>query len=108
MIWIKGVHNRFGTSDDLRECGRGAGFLDSDDYSTGIVYLRGWVGFHVNENLPDEEIENALSDALADKLAISDPTFAFGEDADHDDYESKSEELEAYYDGTHPDLDEQP
>ena len=103
MIWIKGVQNRFQTSDEFRGVGREAGFLDSDDYSTGIVYLRGWVGFRVNENLPDEAIENALSDLLADKLGISDPTYGFELDADHEDYNNKSEELEAIYNGEHPD-----
>ena len=103
MIFIKGIQNQFGTSDELRECARKVGFLDSDDYSTEIVYLRGWVGFHINENLPDESIENALSDVLADKLGISDPTFGFEVDADHDDYESKRDELVAKCEGTHPD-----
>lgn len=106
MIWIKGIQNRFGTSDELRECGREAGFLDSDDHSTGIVYLRGWVGFAVNENLPDQAIENALADVLADRLGISNPIFGFQIDADHPDYDNKSEELDAYYEGTHPDLDD--
>ena len=103
MIWIRGIQNRFGNSDELRECGREAGFLESDDRSTGIVYLRGWVGFQVNDNLPDQAIENALSDVLANKLGISEPTFGFQVDADHSDYENKSDELEALYNGDHPD-----
>ena len=103
MIWIKGISNQFGTSDEIRECGREAGFLDSDDYSTGIVYLRGWVGFKVNENVPDEAIENGISEALSNQLGIENPTFAFDTDADHEDYDNKSEELEAIYNGEHPD-----
>jgi len=103
MIWIKSITGGFASSDELRECGREAGFLESDDYSTGVIYMRGWVGFRVNENLPDEDIENALAEKLADKLGISDPTFAFEVDADSPDYDNKSEELEAYFDGTHPD-----
>lgn len=107
MIWIKGIQNQFGTSDELRECGREAGFLESDDYLTGVVYVGGWTGFAVDENLPDEAIKNALSDVLADKLGISAPTFGYEVDADHPDYDDKSDELEAYYEGTHPDLDDQ-
>ena len=106
MIWIYGIQNRFGTSDELRECGRGAGFLVDDDYSTGIVYLRGWVGFAVNDNLPDQDNESDISEALSNQLGIENPTFGFEEDTDHDDYDDKSEELEAYYDGAHPDLDD--
>lgn len=104
MIWIKNAGNWFNTNDGLRECGRKAGFLDSDDYSTGIVYLRGWVGFAVNDNLPDEAIENGISEGLSDQLGIENPTFGFEVDVDHPDYDNKSEELEAIYDGDHPDL----
>ena len=104
MIWIKGINKRFGTSDELRECAREAGFLDSDDYSTGIIYLPGWVGFHVNKNLPDEAIKNDISEAFSGQLGIENPTFGFDTDADHPDYDDKAEELDAFYDGTHPDL----
>ena len=106
MIWIQGINGRFGRSDKLRACGREAGFMDSDDYSTSIVYIGGWVGFNVNDELPDEAVENALSDVLADKLGVSNPTYGFEVDADHPDYDTKSEELEAYYDGTHPGRDD--
>ena len=104
MIWIKGISDQFGTSDQIRECGRESGFIDSDDYSAGIVYMRGWAGFAVNDNLPDEAIENALSDALTDKFGVLDPTFGYEVDADHPDYDNKAEELQAYYDRSHPDL----
>ena len=104
MIWIKNAGNWFNTSDEIRECGRESGFIDSDDDSAGIVYMRGWVGFALNDNLPDEAIENALSDVLTDKSGILDPTFGFEVDADHPDYDNKAEELQAYYDRTHPDL----
>ena len=104
MIWIQGINGRFGSSDELRVCGREAGFLDSDDCSTSIVYIGGWVGFNVNDELPDEAVENALSDVLADKLGVSSPTYAFEVHADHPDYDNKSVELEAIYNGTHPDL----
>ena len=105
MIWIKNAGNWFSISNELRECGREAGFLDSDDYSTGIVYLKGWVGFAVNENLPDEAIENGISEALGNQLGIENPIFAFDEASDHDDYDNKAEELDAYYEGAHPDDD---
>lgn len=103
MIWIKGIQNQFTTSDELRECGRAGGFLDSDDYSTGIVYMRGWVGFAVNQQLPDQAIENGISEALSNKLGIDDPTFGFDMDANHPGYSHKGDELEAIYNGDHPD-----
>ena len=102
MIWIKQTF-RSGSSSEFREVGRETGFLDSDDHSTGIVYQQGYIGFAVNENLPDEAIENGIADALADQLGVGNPVFGFDEDADHPDFDSKSEELDAYYNGTHPD-----
>lgn len=104
MIWIKNGSKWFTSSDQLRECGCKAGCLDSDDNSTGIVYLRGWVGFAVNKNLSDEAIKNGISEALSNQLGMENPTFAFEQDADHPDYGNKAEELEAYYEATHPGL----
>ena len=103
MIWIKRTF-RTASSDELRAVGREAGFLDSEDHDTGIVYELGYIGFKVNENLPDEDIENGITDVLADQLGVDNPIFAFEKDAEHPDYETKAEELDAYYAGTHPGL----
>ena len=102
MIWIKRTF-RVNGSDSIREVGRETGFLDSDDHSTAIVHQRGYIGFAVNKNLPDEAIENGIADVLADRFGVENPVFGFDKDANHPDFDSKSEELDAYYNGEHPD-----
>ena len=104
MIFIRGVNHLFNKSDEFRKIGRDAGFLDDDDYSAGIVYVKNWVGFAVDEELPDQAIESGLSEALSTQLGLENPIFAHELDAEHDDYDNKREELIAYVEGTHPDL----
>lgn len=103
MIWIKN-HGITGESDNLRIPLKDAGLSVTPHHDEGqttpIVELRGWTGIKLDTGLPDQALENALLDF--DEKVI----FAYKQDADHADYDDKAEELDAYYDGTHPDLDD--
>ena len=104
MIFLKRTFN-FRDSGEIRAIGQEAGFIDRDD--APIIYLEDYVGFYVRDQLPDQAIENGISDAIASQLGVENPVFAHTLDADHPDYESKQDELMAKYEGTHPELDGQ-
>ena len=102
MIWIKS-YNTTGESDNIRVPLRNedvpvVAHQDSAE-TTQIVKLKGWTGVHLDTNLPDEAIENGFIDGLGNQVR-----WAYKEDADHPDYDDKAEELDAYYEGTHPNL----
>ena len=102
MIWIKN-HGINGESDNLRIPLRNADVpvlaYQDDGETTPVVRLKRWTGLDIDTHLPDQAIENAFLDGLGDQVR-----FAYKEGADHPDYDDKAEELDAYYDGTHPDL----
>lgn len=106
MIWIKN-HGVTGESDDLRIPLRNADApvvaYQDDGKTTPIVSLRGWTGIKIDTQLPDQAIVNAFLDGFGDQTR-----FAYDEGANHPDFGSKADELDAYYNGTHPDLSEQP
>ena len=104
MIFLKRTFN-FRDSGEIRRIGQEAGFIDSDD--APILYVNDFVGFDVRDELPDQAIENGISDAIASQLGVENPVFAHTLEADHPDYESKRDELVAKYDKTHPDSDDQ-
>lgn len=99
MIFIKRTF-KFRDSGEIRRVGQEAGFIDRDD--APIVYVEDYVGFDVTDQLPDEAIENGISDAIASQLGVENPVFAHTLDADHPDYNNKRNELVAKYEGTHP------
>ena len=103
MIFIKRTF-AIKHSGEIRDVGIDARFIEDSEHP--IVYVEDYVAFNVNDQLPDEAIENAISDALANKLGVENPVFAYERDADHPDYESKREELIAKSEGTHPDLND--
>ena len=101
MIFIKRTFN-FADSGEIKQLGEDAGFIDRDD--APIVYVEDYVGFDVADQLPDQAIEDGISDAIASQLGVENPIFAHTLDADHPDYADKREELVAKYEATHPDL----
>ena len=105
MIWVKN-HGIRGESDNLRLPLRNEDTpvvaYEDDGQTTPITVMRGWTGVHIDTDLPDQAIRNAFIEALGDQVC-----WAYEEDADHPDYSDKAEELDAYYDGTHPDLNDQ-
>ena len=100
MIFLKRTFN-FGHSREIRQLGQEAGFIDSDD--APIVYVEDFVGFDVRDQLPDEAIENGISDAIVSQLGVENPVFAHTLESDHPNYASKQDELVAKYEQTHPD-----
>ena len=104
MIWIKN-HGISGGSDNLRIPLRNEDapvVAHQDDGETSpITVMRGWTGVDLDTDLPVQAIENAFLDGLGDQVR-----FAYKEDSDHPDYDDKAEELDAYYDGTHPNLND--
>ena len=102
MIWIKN-HGISGESDDLRiplaeEIPDVVAWKEDAQQAQAVVKLQGWTRIDLDVHLPDDAIENGFSDALDDQIR-----WAHNEDADHDDFEDKAEELDAFYHGTHPD-----
>lgn len=100
MIFLRRTFN-IEHSGEIRRLGQEAGFVDRDD--APIVYVDHYVGFDVNDELPDQAIENGISNAMASQLGVESPVFAHTLDADHPDYDNKREELIAKFEGTHPD-----
>ena len=68
--------------------------------TTAIIKLGGWTGVDLGTDLPDQALQNAFIGGLGGQVR-----WAYEQDADHPDYADKAEELDAYYEGTHPDLD---
>ena len=103
MIWIKN-HGIRGESDNLRiplaeEIPDVVSWKEDAQEAQAVVKVRAWTGIDLDVQLPDDAIENGFSDALGDQIR-----WAHNEDADHPDFDDKAEELDAFYDGTHPDL----
>lgn len=96
MIFIKRTF-KLGDSGDIRRVGQDAGFIDRDD--APIVYIEDFVGFDVADQLPDQAIENGISDAIASQLGVENPVFAHTLESDHPDYDDKRDELVAKYEG---------
>lgn len=105
MIFLKRTFD-FNHSGEIRRIGQEAGFIDRDD--APIVYVGDYVGFDVRDQLPDQAIENGISNAIASQLGVEDPVFAHSLDAEHPDYDDKRDELVAKLEGTHPNLTGQP
>ena len=106
MIWIKN-HGIGGESDNLRipiaeEIPDVVPWKEGAQQAQAVVKLREWTGIELDVHLPDEGIENGFSNALGDQIR-----WAHNEDADHPDFDNKAEELDAYYDGNHPDIDDE-
>lgn len=104
MIWIKN-HGVSGESDNLRvmlasELPDVIPHRDDPEAAQAVVRIRGWTGINLDVKLPDEAVQAAFSDALGDRVR-----WAIDEPADHDDYNDKSAELDALYDGSHPEID---
>lgn len=104
MIFIKRTFE-IRHSGEIRDVGLDAGLVKDSDHP--IIYVEDYVGFKVNDQLPDEAIENGISDTLARQLAVENAVFAYKQDSDHPDFDDKREELVAKYDETHPDLTDQ-
>lgn len=103
MIWIKN-HQMQGESDNLRlplaeKIPDVVPWKEDAQKAQEVVKLRGWTGIELDAHLPDEAIENGFSDALGEQIR-----WAHNEHAEHPDYSDKAEELDAYYNGTHPEL----
>ena len=106
MIWIKN-HGIHGESDNLRiplaeEIPDVVPWKEDAQQAQAVIVMRGWTGIDLDLQLPDDAIENGFSDALGEQIR-----WAHNEDADHPDYSDKAEELNDYYDGSHPDLSDQ-
>ena len=103
MIWVKN-HGITGESDNLRiplasEVGEISCHQNDPEGCPTIVKHRGWTGVDIDADVDD--VRDGFESALGSQLR-----FGADETADHDDYEDKAEELDAYYGGTHPDLDD--
>ena len=101
MIWIKN-HGITGESDNLRiplseQVGSVTTHRDDPKGSPAIVVLNGWTGVLIDDDPAD--VRDGFETALGDQLR-----FAVDEPADYDDFSDKSDELDAFYDGTHPEL----
>ena len=101
MIWIKN-HGMRGESDNLRfrlaeEIPDVVTWKEDAKQAQAVVIERRWTGIDLDVNLPDEAIENGFSDALGEQIR-----WAHNEDADHEDYDDKAEELDAYFANEHP------
>ena len=99
MIWIKN-HGISGESDNLRiplaEHVKAISCHQQDpEGCPAIVALRGWTGVSIDADVAD--VRGGFETALGSQLR-----FAVDEPADHDDYSDKSEELDAFCDGSHP------
>ena len=103
MIWIKN-HGIVGESDNLRiplaenvddiTCHK-----NDAEGCPAVIQMRGWTGVKIDSDV--DQNRDGFESALGSQLR-----FAVDESSDHDDYEDKSEELDAFYNGTHPDLNE--
>lgn len=103
MIWIKN-HGIRGESDNLRvplasEVDEISCHQNDSEGCPAIVKHRGWTGVGIDADVDD--VRDGFESALGSQLR-----FAADESADHGDYDDQAEELTAYYDGTHPDLDD--
>lgn len=97
------IHKRFGTSDEFRAALKDvdglSAILDQEDGTTNSVcYIPDqetttWTGINVGDKLPDDAIENAIADVLADKLGVDNPVFAWEIGASSNDFADKAEEL---------------
>ena len=100
MIWIKN-HGIRGESDNLRiplesEVEAVKSHKNDPKASPAIVRMQGWTGVGIDSDVSD--VREQFKEALGDQLL-----FAVDGAADNDDYNSKDEELDAYYAGEHPD-----
>ena len=103
MIWIKN-HGVTGRSDELRrpladEVDEVSCHKEKPEQCPAIVVMRGWTALKIDSDVSD--VRDGFENALGSQLR-----FAVDESSDHDDYEDKSSELDAFYNGTHPDLNE--
>ena len=103
MIWIKN-HGIRGESDNLRiplagEIDEMTCHKDDPEGCPAIVVMSGWTGIDIDSDVA--EVQDGIKSSIGPQLR-----FAADEAADHDDYDNRSEELDAYYGGTHPDLDD--
>lgn len=102
------AHKQYGQSDELRAALRDINglsvILTEDDGTTNSVIHQPdpdtttWTGINVGDKLPDQAIENAISDNLAQRLGINTPVFAWEIDASSDEFADKAEELTARVD----------
>lgn len=102
------VHKQFGTSDEFRatlaDVDGLSVILDGEEGATNsVVYLPDtetttWTGVNVGDKLPDQAIENAIADNLAQRLGINNPVFAW--EIDSDEYADKAKELTARIDNS--------
>ena len=100
MIWFKN-HGITGSSDNLREplseeVDKITCHTDDPEGCPAIVVMDGWTGVKINSDVSD--VRDGFKDALGSQLR-----FAADKPSDHDDYNDKAEELDAYYNGDHPD-----
>lgn len=100
MFWFRN-HGITGESDSLRIPLRNANVpvvaYQDDGETTPVVVLRGWTGVKIDSALSVQALENAFLDGLGDQTQ-----FAYKQNSDHPDYDNKSTELDAYYEGNHP------
>ena len=99
MIWIKN-HGISDESDNLRiplveEIDEISSHKDDPESCPAIVVMKGWAAVKVDSDVSD--VRDGFEGALGPQLR-----FAVDEDANHDDYDNKAEELTAIYDGEHP------
>ena len=100
MIWFKN-HGIIGKSDNLRiplaeEIDDISCHKNDPEGCPAIVVMRGWTAVDIDADVDD--VRDGFESALGSQLR-----FAVDESANHSDYTDKAEELDAYYDGTHPD-----
>lgn len=102
MIWIKN-HGIRGESDNLRmpladEVDEVTCHQNDPDGCPAIAKVRGWTGVCIKKGVGD--VRDGFEGALGSQLR-----FAVDEPADHGEFDDKAEELDAYHDGEHPDID---
>jgi len=100
MIWIKN-HGVTGSTDNLRQPLKDAGVpiccYSDDGKTTPVVVLKGWTGLALNDHdLTDDEVVELIEKINSMIMVARD----LG--ANHDEFDNKSEELDAYHNGEHP------
>ena len=103
MIWIKN-HGIRGESDDLRiplaeSVDEMSCHQNDPEGCPAIIVMRGWTGIDIDASI--SEVRDDFKSALGSQLRFADV-----EDANHEDFNRLSDELDAFYSGNHPDLND--
>ena len=101
MIWIKN-HGVRGQTDNLRQPLKDAGLPicchNDEGETTPVIFMKGWTGLALDDHdISDDELTQLLK-GLNPIIVV-----AHEQDAEHDEFDNKSDELDAYYNDRHPD-----